>query len=125
MPLDKMLLEKIRNNDPSLTSLYLEYNQIGAAQLQEINTLIQRNQQMMLARRQQFIYKMIMLARNAKSIDSTSLWKGLPKEIRFHILSFINLGGKAHIGKTAKQIEQCAQFIFANIDECNALIKAR
>jgi hypothetical protein len=50
----------------TLTWLGLIYNQIGDTQRQEINALIQRNQLMMLARRQQFLFKIIILARNAK-----------------------------------------------------------
>jgi hypothetical protein len=43
MPLDEMLLTKVRNNDTTLNSRYCRGNQIGDAQLKEINTLIQRN----------------------------------------------------------------------------------
>ena len=77
----------------------------------------------MLARRQQFLFKIIMLARNARNLKSDSLWVNLPKEIKLHILSFLNLVSQSYIGKTAKQTEQCVQFIFTHIDECNVLIK--
>jgi hypothetical protein len=78
---------------------------------------------MMLARRQQFLYKIIMLARNARDPNLGSLWGKLPKEIKLHVLSYLNLASESYIGKTAKQTGQCVQFIFAHIDECNVLIK--
>jgi Leucine-rich repeat (LRR) protein len=118
----KDLSEALKHNT-TLTSLDLIYNQIGDAQFQEIDALIQRNQQMMLARRQQFLYKIIMLARNARNSNLDSLWAKLPKEIKLHVLSYLNLTSESYIGKTAKQTGQCVQFIFTHIDECNALIK--
>jgi Ran GTPase-activating protein (RanGAP) involved in mRNA processing and transport len=110
-------------HNTTLTSLNLIYNQINVAHLQVINALIQRNQQTMLARRQEFIFKIIMLARNAKDPNPDSLWANLPKEIKLHVISYLNLASESYIGKTAKQTKQCVQFIFSNIDECNVLIK--
>jgi hypothetical protein len=107
----------------TLTSLNLEVNQICDTQRQEINALIQRNQQMMLARRQQFLFKIIILARNARNPNLDSLCANLPKEIKLNILSYLNLASEGYIGKTAKQTEQCVQFIFTHIGECNTLIK--
>jgi hypothetical protein len=78
---------------------------------------------MMLARRQQFLFKIIMLARNARNPNLDSLWANLPKEIKFHVLNYLNLASESYIGKTAKQTGQCIQFIFAHIDECNVLVK--
>jgi hypothetical protein len=110
-------------HNTTLTSLDLEYNQIDDAQLQEINALIKRNQQAVLARRQEFIFKIIMLARNAKNPNLNSLWAKLPKEIKLHVLNYLNSASESYISKTAKQTKQCVQFIFSNIDECNVLIK--
>jgi hypothetical protein len=118
----KDLSEALKHNT-TLTLLDLGYNQIGDACLKEINALLQRNQQARLARRQQFIYKMILLARDIKSSNPQSLWCRLPKEIRYLILASLNFQGETQIGKTRKQVYQCAKFIFDNIDECNELIK--
>jgi hypothetical protein len=120
----KDLSDALKHNT-TLTSLNLRDNQIGGAQLKEINALIERNHQMMLARRQQFIYKMILLARNAKSSNSASLWSWLPKDIRYYILESLSLNGEAYIGKTRKQVYQCTRFIFDHIEECNEVIKAK
>jgi hypothetical protein len=84
---------------------------------------MQRNEQAMKAKRKQFIYKMILLACNDKSSNSQSLWNRLPKDIQYLILQFLNLHGVANIGKTKKQVYQCAKFIFDNRDECKQLIK--
>ena len=151
--LDKQLLDRIRHNDPNLTTLDLNFNQISAAGakglslalkdnttltmlhlvgnqignacLQEIHSFIQRNTQALLKRRQEFIYKMILLARDAKNPHSNSLWRRLPNDMRLFLLSFLNFRGETTIGKTTMQIVHCAQFIFAKGDECNGLIKAK
>ena len=68
---------------------------------------------------------MILLARDAKNPHSDSLWRRLPNDIRLSGLSFLNFRGEPIIGKTPKQIVNCAQFILANVDECNDYIKAR
>jgi hypothetical protein len=106
----------IHNN--ILASINLFNNQIDDIQLREIKALIQRNHQMMLARRQQFCFKIIMLARNAKNPNLDSLCANLPKEIKLHILSYLNLGSESYIVKTAKQTGQSIQFIFIHINEC-------
>jgi hypothetical protein len=106
-----------------LTSLDLDDNPIDDSQLQEIDALIERNLLMMLVRRQQFLFKIIMLARNARNPNFDSLWANLPKEIKLHVLSYLNLASVSYIGKTAKQTGQCVQFIFTHINECNVLIK--
>jgi hypothetical protein len=118
----KDLSEALKHNT-TLTFLDLKGNQIGDSQLHKINALIKRNQQMRRARRQQFLFKIIILARNAKNLKYDSLWANLPKEIKLHVLSYLNLASESYIGKTAKQTKQCVQFIFTNIDECNVLIK--
>jgi hypothetical protein len=107
----------------TLISLELRYNQIDNKQHKQINALIQRNEKMMLARRQQFFFKIIMLARNARNPNPDSLWANLPKEIKLHVLSYLYLASESYIGKIAKQTGQCIQFIFTHIDECNVLIK--
>ena len=122
---DKQLLERIRHNDPTLTTLHLGHNQIGDTCLQEIDSFIQQNTQALLKRRQEFIYKIILLARDAKNLHSDSLWRRLPHELRLLVFSFLNFRGETTIGKTTKQIVHCAQFIVAKGDECNGLIKAK
>lgn len=109
-------------HNTTLTSLDLSDNTID--DLTQVTSLTARNSQWMLARRQQFILKMIMLARITKNPKPNSLWTYLPKEVRLHILNFLKIQNMAYIGKTAEQIEQCIKFIFENIDKCNELVKA-
>ena len=109
----------------SLTTLDLRDNLIKLEYLQEIQSLTARNQQAMQARRQLFIYKMILLAFDAKNPHSTSLWGPLPREIKLLILSYLHFQAEATLGKTAHQIIHCAKFIFENSEECHHLVKAK
>ena len=112
-------------NNTTLTTLDLGDNQIDDTCRQEIHSFIQQNTQALLKRRQEFIYKIILLARDAKNLHSDSLWRRLPHDIRLYMFSFLNFRGETTIGKTTKQIVHCAQFIVAKGDECNGLIKAK
>jgi hypothetical protein len=116
-------LSEVLKYNTTLTSLSFEINQIGDKQRQEINTLIQHNQQMMLARRQQFLFKIIILARNARNPNLGSLCANLPKEIKLNIFSYLNLASESYTGRKAKQTGQCIQFIFTHIEEGNDQIK--
>jgi hypothetical protein len=118
----KEFSDVLRHN-ATLTSLNLKWNQIGDTSLKEIDALMQRNNHAMKARQQQFIYKIILLACNAKSFNNQSLWTRLTKDTQYLILQSLNFKGEAHIGKTTRQVYKCSKFIFENSGECDQLIK--
>jgi Ran GTPase-activating protein (RanGAP) involved in mRNA processing and transport len=99
----------------TLTSLDVWSNQIGDEIENLLKQVIACNNKNIIMRRDQFIQKLILLAHAKADSESQPLWSTLPKELKLHIINFIDFRSTESIGKSPQQIKACAAFIFNNI----------
>ncbi len=103
----------------TLTTLNVMDNNLEEVWSNQLIDTIQQNQQRMIKRRDQFIQELIIFARDSANHNSQSLFHHLPKDIVLHMINLIDFRSTESIGKSAKQIQACAAFIFNHTVEMN------
>lgn len=115
-------IKQALQHNTTLTSLELENNIINDKVLVKTirQDIEQRRERPITQRRDQFIQKVITLARDASKTDSQSLWSKLPQVLMLHILDFIHFHSRDSIGKSPQQIKACTAFIFNYVEDMKA-----
>jgi hypothetical protein len=100
------------------------HDSISSTKIKQIEELALRNQHLIIQRRDQFIRAMLILACDAVNPNSQSLWHQLPNDLMRQIIDLINFNSNGDsIGKSAKQIKKCKQFIFDNAQELHTSLQ--
>ena len=111
----------------TLTSLNLSGNQIQEVIEARIKRSISINQISQIKRRNTFILSMILLERDSKHPNSSSIWRQFPRDIRNYILSIFSFNESPFLslGKTPQQIHSITLFIQENIHPLNEILKQK
>jgi Leucine-rich repeat (LRR) protein len=108
----------------TLTTLNVEYNEIDDEGHKQLELAIERNNQQVVKRLDQFIQKLILLAHDKVDEKNQSSWFHLPKEIKLHIVDLIDFRSASSIGKSVQQINACAAFIFNHVPQLKESLTA-
>ncbi len=105
----------------ALNTLDVRANGLEKAWENQLRDTIQQNRKQVIKRRDQFIQGLLILVRDSAQHYSQSLFHHyyIPKEIVLHMINMIDFRSTESIGKSAKQIQACAAFVFNHIVEMN------
>lgn len=108
-------------NNRKLTKLIMYNNPIGDEWEERLDDMLLKNRQHLITlRRNQFLRTLILLAEDWTNPASQSSWATLPKDVALCIVSLIDVTSLDSIGKSARQIYQCAVFIFDHMPQLKA-----